>query len=707
MYIFCLKKYCLLLTVQFVIPFVMMGQVHQIKNYSHMDFVKLLEQPSKFNSTQRTEIYLNEILSYIVTNKDTLPALFIEMESFGRKINDNYVIAMALVSKCELPRMEGKYDGVIDLHKQALKLFDGYPKNIASSLTTIGDIYTATNQLDSAEFYIEMAMNKSLVTQDTHYFVDAYLVRGVLRSKQKKYYSAIDDYLKALSYGDKADLPLKKSNTYNRIAGLYSKVKDFQNAIKYNDLALQIAEDNGYRLMYAEMCLSRGEYLQEMDSLQEAKIYLDKALNYFIKTKNEKNLIATYSELALIDLLLHDINAAEKKINQASQYLNRDISSTHKFSFYYTSAYLLQKKGLIDESTKTFLKMLSFSSDNDDDLNKKSAFQGLKENAAMQGKWKEAYAYSDSITNLTNKLDLKNQQKLILDLESKYESELKESQINQLNSKGQIQNLLIEKKDRQLIYFGIGLTLAVLALYGFLIAYLTKNKSNQILNDKNNQLMEALENNKMLVKEIHHRVKNNLQVVSSLLNLQSRFEHDDTVLQAINTGKYRVLSMSLLHQSLYLNEDLNSIHIKKYFEDLAKSIFKGYPLFGKEVKLILEIEDIQLDVDTVVPLGLISNELITNSLKYAYNDVEDCMLTFSIKESEGMIRLIVKDNGYGIKFTTLPAKSTTMGMQLIKSFASKIKATVDIDNFKGTEFKLTFDRRIIKSTLKVVRNAAS
>ena len=176
--------------------------------------------------------------------------------------------------------------------------------------------------------------------------------------------------------------------------------------------------------------------------------------------------------------------------------------------------------------------------------------------------------------------------------------------------------------------------------------------------------MEALENNKMLVKEIHHRVKNNLQVVSSLLNLQSRFEQDDTVLQAINTGKYRVQSMSLLHQSLYLNEDLNSIHIKKYFEDLAKSIVKGYPLFGKEVKLELDIEDIQLDVDTVVPLGLIANELITNSLKYAYDDIEDCKLDFSIKEADGMIRLIVKDNGQGIKFTELPEKSNSLGIAI-------------------------------------------
>ena len=147
--------------------------------------------------------------------------------------------------------------------------------------------------------------------------------------------------------------------------------------------------------------------------------------------------------------------------------------------------------------------------------------------------------------------------------------------------------------------------------------------------------------------------------------------------------------------------------IKKYFEDLAKSIVKGYPLFGKEVKLELDIEDIQLDVDTVVPLGLIANELITNSLKYAYDDIEDCKLDFSIKEADGMIRLIVKDNGQGIKFTELPEKSNSMGMQLIKSFASKIKAKVDIDNFKGTEFKLTFDRKVIKSTLKVIKNVAS
>lgn len=106
-------------------------------------------------------------------------------------------------------------------------------------------------------------------------------------------------------------------------------------------------------------------------------------------------------------------------------------------------------------------------------------------------------------------------------------------------------------------------------------------------------------------------------------------------------------------------------------------------------------------------MGLIANELITNSLKYAYENTEHCELYFSIKESDNVVRLIVKDNGIGIGFTELPERSNSMGMQLIKSFANKIKSKIEIDNFRGTEFKFTFVIPTVKSNLKVIKNVAS
>ena len=213
------------------------------------------------------------------------------------------------------------------------------------------------------------------------------------------------------------------------------------------------------------------------------------------------------------------------------------------------------------------------------------------------------------------------------------------------------------------------------------------------LANKNNELSVALNTNKMLIKEIHHRVKNNLQVVSSLLNIQSRFEKDDSVIRAINSGKYRVQSMSLLHQNLYVNEDLTSVKIKDYFSDLITSLVDGYPLQGKEVEIEMQIDDIELDVDVLVPLGLIANELVTNSLKYAYKDNREVYkLDFSIISMDSKIRLISRDNGPGLPFDEVPKRSSSMGMQLIQSFAHKLKAKVEIDNFQGAEIKITFER---------------
>jgi len=336
-----------------------------------------------------------------------------------------------------------------------------------------------------------------------------------------------------------------------------------------------------------------------------------------------------------------------------------------------------------------------------------TALEGLIAINSAQEKYKKAYELSDRLIKTHREFDLSNQKKLIYDLDGRYQQELKNAEITRLNTDIEIQGLLLNKNSRLLYYSIAGLILALAAIFAFYFAFRVKNKSNIELANKNMQLQEALSANKMLVKEIHHRVKNNLQVVSSLLSLQSRFEKNDTVVRAINTGKYRVQAMSLLHQKLYANEDLNGVSIKTYFEDLISSIGDGYPLDNKQVDLSVEIDDIELDIDSVVPLGLISNELITNALKYAFAEQNNCRLNFSITEANSKIRLIVKDNGSGIKFTELPMRSKSMGMQLIRSFANKLKAKVEIDNFNGTEFKLTFDCQLAEAKLKRLPNVAS
>ena len=216
---------------------------------------------------------------------------------------------------------------------------------------------------------------------------------------------------------------------------------------------------------------------------------------------------------------------------------------------------------------------------------------------------------------------------------------------------------------------------------------------------KNQTIEEALQANKMLMKEIHHRVKNNLQVVSSLLGLQSRYINDDHALAAIKTGRSRVQSMSILHQNLYSNDLIKNVDIKKYFEDLGINLFNTYNLRDKEIEFKTDIDDIELDVDTVVPMGLITNELISNALKYAFVDQQKGEIFLKVKHLGQKIHLQVSDNGRGLPFDELPHRSDSLGIQLIKSFAEKLEAEINIQNNNGAQIGFIFNKSQIISKI--------
>jgi two-component sensor histidine kinase len=364
----------------------------------------------------------------------------------------------------------------------------------------------------------------------------------------------------------------------------------------------------------------------------------------------------------------------------------------NKSIFFIASGYYHLSLLKYERARVNFLNVIEIGKQSSTPKRMINGYQGLIDVNKAQGHWEEAFRYRDSMGVAIVEMNVSNQIKHINDLESKYQAQLKQEEIKRLNIEKELQKQEIKKKNGMILFSIGGLLLSLLAIFGFYRANRIKTESNQLLTDKNTELESALVTNKMLVKEIHHRVKNNLQVVSSLLNLQSRFEKEESILEAINSGKNRVQTMSLLHQNLYGNEDLKIIKVQKYFRELAESLTDGYPLGGQKVDLKTEIDDIEMDVEKVIPLGLIANELITNALKYAYvKSMENCELLLVLKQAGDEVELRVSDNGVGIPFDTIPSRPKSMGMQLIHSFSRKLKAKIHIDNQNGTEFILRFN----------------
>lgn len=255
-----------------------------------------------------------------------------------------------------------------------------------------------------------------------------------------------------------------------------------------------------------------------------------------------------------------------------------------------------------------------------------------------------------------------------------------------------MQDLELQRKNQEQIMLGGGIVFAVLLLIIAIVAGLNVRKKNAILSEQKKIIEETLADREVLLREIHHRVKNNLQVISSLLSLQSRSIEDDSALEAVNESRNRVHSMALIHENLYNREDLRNIRISTYVAQLSEDILSSYNIEPEKIKLNTSIENVKLDVDEVIPLGLIINELITNALKYAFPKDQKGSISIHLKEEEQMIELKVTDNGVGIPEEVVNAggRPKSLGMRLIKTFAKKLKAEWSITNDKGTHVVFRF-----------------
>jgi len=204
------------------------------------------------------------------------------------------------------------------------------------------------------------------------------------------------------------------------------------------------------------------------------------------------------------------------------------------------------------------------------------------------------------------------------------------------------------------------------------------------------KLKKSLEEKEMLLKEIHHRVKNNLMVISSLLNLQSQYINDKQALDIFRESQNRAKSMALIHERLYRSTDHKKIDFGEYIHTLANDLFHTYVTDPNRVKLNMDVEDAMVDINTIVPLGLILNELVTNSMKHGFvGDVEgEIKIRFHQEGDE--FTLIVGDTGVGFPKDLDFKNTSTLGLQLVTNLTNQLDGNIELNKENGTEFKITF-----------------
>ncbi len=206
------------------------------------------------------------------------------------------------------------------------------------------------------------------------------------------------------------------------------------------------------------------------------------------------------------------------------------------------------------------------------------------------------------------------------------------------------------------------------------------------------KLEQALQDKEMLMKEIYHRVKNNLMVISSLLNLQSRYIKDEEAKAMFKQSQERAQSMAMIHERLYRSADLKHINFGDYIRKLARDLFRTYVADPSRIKLEMDVEDVMIDINIAIPLGLMVNELISNSMKHAFPEGNSGEIGVKFKEHADQCVLEVSDTGVGFPPDFDFEKSDSLGLQLINSLTQQISGELKLEKDQGTTFKITFQQ---------------
>ncbi|XOV66255.1 MAG: histidine kinase dimerization/phosphoacceptor domain -containing protein [Fluviicola sp.] len=202
---------------------------------------------------------------------------------------------------------------------------------------------------------------------------------------------------------------------------------------------------------------------------------------------------------------------------------------------------------------------------------------------------------------------------------------------------------------------------------------------------------ESLKEKDVLLKEIHHRVKNNLQVISSILNLQSSFVSDENTLGILQESRNRIRSMAIIHENLYRTEDFASIKFDNYLRNLTGNLIASYSV-DRKIEFDADLQEVDLVLDQAIPCGLLTNELITNALKYAWQGEDiSAKIRMTLEQEGDIIKLTIADNGVGLPQEFEQMQSDTLGLQLVTTLAEQLDAELKVTTEQGTEFQLTFE----------------
>lgn len=590
--------------------------------------------------------------------------------------------------------------GMVSSQAQQRKQFQDSIKNILKDhaadtigvnlLNDLGPSYVQVN-VDSLLFFSQQALDIATKLHYKHGIADATKNICIYYRQKGISNAALDEGLKALKLFEELDDKAEMSGIYILLAEIYKDIggeklteEYIQEGIDYGRLAYglniqlrdtgeMVSDLNVLGIIFRDWGKKNGKeyyYDSAYHCYQQAIAFIDKT------GKGKRYLGRIYNNISQYFTEHHtDYKTGLDYLFKAVDF-NKESNNISSLTFNYGNiSDVYRKMGNIRLSLDYARKTVELAKQLNAPPRLQNAYNQLYISYRDNKQYDSALYYYIAYEAIGDSLLNIDKTKQIADMQTKYETAKKEAEIQSLNT-------INSDKNKKISYLGIGLALFALLAVTLLLLYRRVTKQKMLITQQSKQL-------ETMMKELHHRVKNNLQIVSSLLSLQSYKLNDEEAIAAIRQSQQRVQAMSFIHQRLYKTEDLAAVNIKEYITDLAEALMSsyGYSQDNFDLKIFSDIE--LLDVDKALPLGLIINEIVTNAFKYAYKDIEQPLLQIMLTGKENVMVLSIKDNGKEWNQSNWKQEGDSFGRQLVNSLCRQLRARQELVMNNGTLFTFT------------------
>jgi two-component sensor histidine kinase len=610
--------------------------------------------------SERYDVFFHSVNRYNVNSAyDWLDTVKVYLAN-AEKTKDTLATRLYLLMEAQLYNDLGEYDKSTALAKDLFDVKESLDVEARNKVLDVLDDNYANLQLYDKQIQIRKVKRELGITNNVAFY-DIYANLGLYRKAWQQYAQEVkptiadNDSYGLAKYHSKMGSYLFLDDSAPTAIRELNKAKGYLN-VYLNDISVQRTEDDIFEteLLSAKIDGDIAKCHVKMGEYETAIPLLESSIEVLKASPNN----ADRSDVVENTLFLAEANLQLEKFATAKKFLDMEFENIN-----------------IDQTIKRN-SLLAAYYDKTENFKNASLYYKRNERIKDSLAQKQANLIRQQLVTVVGNEDNQNTQRIIDE----------QKRINEL-----ARNELKAQDERINLVF-ISLIFTLMGFAGLVYAYLKSIKNQRLIAEQKHIIENALVEKDSLLKEIHHRVKNNLQMVSSLLSLQTKNTRSKAAIEALEEGKSRVKAMALIHQKLYQNDDLSVIEMQGYIESLINSVQSVYKKGGHNISITIDAEGTELDIDRAIPFGLILNELVSNSFKYAFPESdENGKIYIHLRKNGDQGYFEYTDNGVGLSEETDEHTNSSMGLRLINRLVNQLQSKLNIDrDADGVRFWFNF-----------------